>query len=794
MVSIFVFREKILFANRAAAKLTGYDEPELLELSFDQLFEVESLAIEDQTEQILEIVRKDGDSRWARCTTAYVEMDWQPATLLTALDITEQRQAERQLEETEERFHLAQRAARWITWEWYPESDELKSSSFADSLFGMNVQDKVGTGDDFLALVHPEDRDRLRRAIERLLKSDDDLAVEIRCLTPRGDVRWLSESGVAVRNGSGRVERVLGIAHDITEQKITENALFQERDRAFVTLSSIADGVIRTDSRGAIDYLNPVAQRLTGWSLAESYGQASYEVYQVVDEETGKKVLDPIQHCLDEQREVVFLGQRLLIRRDGGQLPIHDSAAPIRDRHGRLTGAILVFRDLTQMRQVEEEMQHLASHDPLTGLVNRREFELLIRDTFATDHGRDSQHALCHLDLDAFKLINDTCGHTAGDQLIRQIASLLKQRIRQRDLLARLGGDEFAILFRNCSADEARQRAQEICNAIHQFRFHWHGRTFSPRVSAGLVPLTSETSGPETLLGAADAACFVAKESGGGRIHVFEPGDTAIAERYGEMQWISRIQKGLDENRFCLWHQSIRPIRDDMPEPPLSELFIRLIDTEGNVVSPGTFIPAAERYGLIAAIDRWVVKSALRFMSNGGMPLGTPDARFAINISGQSLGADGFLDYIINEIEGTGIAPNRVLFEITETSAIANLRKAMRFISILKEMGCLFVLDDFGQGLSSFSYLKNLPLDFIKIDGAFVREMVKDPIQAALVSSIRDIGEVMGLQTIAESVEDAATFEALTTIGVDYVQGYFLDRPHPLPTSSSPPVTSHRNP
>jgi Amt family ammonium transporter len=467
---------------------------------------------------------------------------------------------------------------------------------------------------------------------------------------------------------------------------------------------------------------------------------------------------------------------------------VHDSAAPIRDRQGRLTGAILVFRDLSQMRQVEEEMQHLASHDPLTGLVNRSEFEILVRDTFASDPGRRTRHALCHLDLDAFKLINDTCGHTAGDQLIRQIAGIIKQQIRLQDLLARLGGDEFAILFRDCSAEEARRRTQEICDAIHRFRFHWSGRTFSPRVSAGLVPLTSETSGPETLLGAADAACFVAKEGGGGRLHVFEPGDTSIAERYGEMQWISRIQQGLDENRFCLWRQSIHPIRSEMPQPPLAELFIRLIDSEGDIITPGTFIPAAERYGLIASIDRWVVRSALKAMRNGAMPLGTPDARFAINISGQSLGAEGFLEYIIGEIETTGIAPNRVLFEITETSAIANLRKAMRFISVLKEMGCLFVLDDFGQGLSSFSYLKNLPLDFIKIDGAFVREMVEDPIQAALVASIRDIGRVMGLATIAESVEDAATFEALTEIGVDYVQGFYLDRPQPLTTSSPPPV------
>lgn len=790
--AIFVCREKILFVNRAAVDLTGFSAAELLQMTFDQILAPTLAGTDGVSTDELVIERQDGDQRWIRHSSAYIDMDWQPAALITAIDVTDQHRVRDELEDKQERFEVAQRTARWITWEWHPDTDQLYVSSFADSLFGFDVGDTVRSGEDFLRLLHPEDRDRHRRAIEGLLKSDDDLAVEIRCVTPREETRWLAESGTAVRNDSGRVERVIGIAQDITERKITENALFQEKDRAFVTLSSIADGVIRTDARGAIDYLNPVAQRLTGWTLAEAYGRSSHEVYKVVDEETNKRVLDPIQHCLDEQREVVFLGHRMLVRRDRGRFPIHDSAAPIRDRQGRLTGTILVFRDLTQMRQVEKEMRHLASHDPLTGLVNRREFELLLQDVFLLEDRKQRCHALCQFDLDAFKLVNDTCGHSAGDQLIRQIANVIQRRIRQHDLLARLGGDEFAILFRDCPAEEAERRAHKICESIHKFRFHWHGRTFAPRVSAGLVPLTKEISGPETLLGAADAACYVAKEMGGGRIHVFEPGDTAIAERYGEMQWISRIQRAFDENRFCLWHQSIRPLRQGLPEPPLSELFIRLIDEEGNVITPGAFIPAAERYGLIASIDRWVVQSALELMANGKQPNQVTDGRFAINISGVSLGADGFLDYIIERIEQTGVAPNRILFEITETSAITNLSRAMRFISVLKEMGCLFVLDDFGQGLSSFGYLKSLPLDFLKIDGAFVREMVQDPIQAALVSSIRDIGEVMGLRTIAESVEDAATFEALAKIGVDYVQGYYLHRPQPLTTSSPPPIIANR--
>ena len=631
----------------------------------------------------------------------------------------------------------------------------------------------------------PQDRDRVRRTLGQLLRGEDDLDVELRCRTPRGDRRWIALSCTAVRRQRRRADRVIGVARDVTEQKLTESALFEERDRAFVTLSSITDGVIRTDSRGIVDYLNPVAQRLTGWSLAESYGHTSAEIYLVVDEETEKKVLDPVQHCLHEQREVVFLGHRVLIRRDGTRIPIHDSAAPILDRDGRLTGTVLIFRDLSQMRRVEEEIQHLASHDPLTGLANRREFEHLLAELLIAARGKRVEHALCHLDLDSFKLINDTCGHSAGDQLLQQIAGVLKRTLRPLDLIARVGIDEFAILFRDCSLAEATTHAEAACAAIHRFRFHSDGRTHSPRVSAGLVPINEDPSDPESLLGAADAACYVAKESGGGRLHVFEPGDSAIAERSGQMQWVSRIQRGFDEQRFCLWEQRIQPLEDNGSQSPLSELFIRLVDDEGNIVSPGNFIPAAERYGLIDTIDKWVVKEALHYMADHSLP---ERARFAINISGQSLGADGFLDHIVEQIEETGIDPQRILFEITETSAIANLDRAMRFISVLKTMGCLFVLDDFGQGLSSFGYLKSLPLDFIKIDGAFVREMVEDPIQAALVTSIRDVGQVMGLQTIAESVENEATYNALTDIGVDYVQGYFLDRPKPLTTSSPPPI------
>ena len=794
-VAIFVHRERLLYVNPAAEELTGYSAPEMMGMGFQDLAEPLSVGGNGSTPpsqpegdaELWKLRRKDGEERWIRLTSGYVELDWQPASLVTAFDVTAQEQSAIALHDVQQRLAFAQQAARSVTWEWDPDTDALSTSELIDQLFGLPLHDQISSGSAFLELVHPEDRPDLEAALLRLLKADDEnLSIDIRCLSPRGEVRWLAERAVAMRDADGRAQRIIGVAHDITERKIAESALFQEKERAFVTLASIADGVIRTDARGIIDYLNPVAQKLTGWTLEEAYGRAAEVVYRVVDEETGKKVLDPVHHCLEERREVAFLGQRLLVRRDWSKFPIHDSAAPIRNQEGKVIGSILVFKDLTQVRRVEDEMEHLASHDPLTGLFNRREFERQLRQTLQSRNGRGGRHALCQLDLDAFKLVNETCGHTAGDQLIRKIASVIEERVRQQDVLARLGGDEFGILFRDCSPEEAEQRAKEISEAIHSFRFHWGGRTFTNRVSGGLAPLSASHSGADALLSAADAACFVAKDKGGGSIHIYQPGDREIAERYGEMQWISRLQKALDEDRFRLYHQIIKPLGGSDSEPPLSELFIRLIDEDGKLVYPGAFIPAAERYGLIPTIDRWVLSTALRQLADGRNCALAQNSRFAINLSGLSLGAEGFLDFVVEELDKTRISPERVFFEITETAAIANLPMAMRFISVLKGLGCRFVLDDFGQGLSSFGYLKNLPLDFLKIDGGFVREMVADPIQAALVASIHDIGEVMGLRTIAESVEDEATLEALQQIGVDYVQGYLFQRPRPLTEGKEP--------
>ena len=790
--AIFVYREKFLYVNRACERLCGYSATELAELNFWELIHPDfqefvrnrglaRLRGEDVPARYeFKIVRKGGEERWLDFSAGAIDIDGTPATVGSAFDITERKLAELALVESEERLNLAQRAARSLSWEWDAKTDALEFSEYANELLGFPAYDLVKTGEQFARFIHPADRPRLQRALRRTLKSGTDLSIEIRCVSPQGDVRWLAEKALAVRDEAGWTTRIIGVAHDITERKIAQEALFQEKERALVTLASIADGVIRTDALGAIDYLNPVAEKLTGWQLAESYGRPLGGVYQVVDEESGTPALNPVDRCLQEQRSVVYPGARQLVHRDGGRFSIHDSAAPIRNRHGKLIGAVLVFKDLSQLREVEDEVNHLARHDPTTGLINRREFGARVEAAVESAKSEGTSSALCYLDLDQFKLINDTCGHVAGDQLIQQIASILRARASEKDTVARLGGDEFGILLPDRTTEQARELVEEASREIRAYRFSWQDRIFSVGVSGGLLPITADSQDASELLSAADAACYVAKEGGGNRIHVYQAGDQAVAERYGEMQWISRIHKAFDEDRFQLYHQRIEPLEGDDSAPPMVELLIRLEDESGQIVCPDAFIPAAERYGLISTIDRWVVGKALDRLAMLRTDRPEDSTRFNINISGQSLGEKSFLEFVVQQFRRTEVDPKLIHFEITETSAIADLRHAMQFIATLRSMGCRFVLDDFGKGLSSFSYLKNLPVDYLKIDGEFVRNLTSDPIQEALVGSMHQIAGVMGLKTIAESVENKETLEALRKIGVHFVQGFFLSRPEPL--------------
>ncbi|MBS4096121.1 MAG: EAL domain-containing protein [Sulfuricella sp.] len=568
---------------------------------------------------------------------------------------------------------------------------------------------------------------------------------------------------------------VHALEKDIAERDHIEAELFEEKERAQVTLNSIGDAVITTDVAGNVTFLNPVAENMTGWNNDEAQGKPLEEIFRIINDTTRKTVENPVMRALRENRIVGLANHTVLIRRDGKELHIEDSAAPIRNRDGSILGVILVFNDVSEKYMLSLQLSYQARHDNLTGLVNRSEFELRLAEMIHATGAFNRSHALLYIDLDQFKVINDTCGHSAGDHLLRELSNLLKEKVRGSDTLARLGGDEFGLLLANCPPHKALAIAQEMLETIKAFRFEWEENTFSIGASIGLVEITESSGSAVRLLSAADTACYAAKDSGRNRVQVYQPDDVEMARRHGEMHWVARIARAFEEERFILYHQPIVPLNGAEEEEHF-EILIRLLDENGKITPPNSFIPAAERYNLMRSVDRWVVAHTFNWLVANP----TRNVVCSINLSGQSIGDEQFLHYLFNQFKGTGVAPQRVCFEITETAAIANLGKATDFIGELKAIGCRFSLDDFGSGLSSFSYLKNLPVDYLKIDGIFVKDMAHVGVDYAMVEAINNVGHVMGIKTIAEYVENDAILEKLRAIGVDYAQGFGIAMPAPL--------------
>ncbi|MEG3869258.1 EAL domain-containing protein [Microcoleus sp. Z1_B2] len=566
---------------------------------------------------------------------------------------------------------------------------------------------------------------------------------------------------------------------EIEERQRLEESLFAEKELAQVTLQSIGDGVITTDAQGNVRYFNPIAERLTGWKNHEVQGVHFSTVFLIVDQVTRETVENPINKALLEERIVTLASNTILIAHDGTEYPIADSAAPIRDRQGQIIGAVMVFHDVTESRYLTRQLSWEENHDALTGLINRRRFEQHLVDAIASVKHSNHQHALCYLDLDQFKVVNDTVGHIAGDELLRQITALIQQGVRAHDMLARLGGDEFGILLTQCSLSQATQIAENLKNLVHQFRFIWNGQTFIIGVSIGVVAIDQTSQNLMELLGAADAACYAAKARGRNCVHIYSLDDSELIKQRGERQLISKITQALETNRFCLYYQKIVSITSK-PLVEHYEILLRMLDENGKIVSPNEFIPAAERYGLITEIDCWVIETL--FSNYHKLPEKDvlTQGLYTINLSGASISNNQFMRFLIEQFSRYKVPPQTIGFEITETAAIANFEQARYFMGELKKIGCCFALDDFGSGLSSFAYLMNLPVDYLKIDGAFVKNISHNLISQALVEGFNGIAHAMNLETIAEFVEDETILEKLREIGVDYAQGYGIARPVPI--------------
>jgi len=689
-------------------------------------------------------------------------------------------EAEEALKLSQERFNLAVTGSNDGLWDWDIDTSEVYYSPRFKQLLGLRDIEMENTMQALMSRLHEDDRSATEAAFEAHLMKSAPFDIEVRLQTKAGDFRWFRSRGQSIRDADGRAKRMAGAITDITDRRLAAAELFAEKERAQVTLASIADGVITTDDDGWVEYLNPVAEDLTGWTADSARGLPLQAIFRMVHETTRQPAPSPIEMVLREERNVETAATMLLLRNDGTEIPIVQSAAPIRARSGEITGVVLVLHDVSRERQYAAKLSYQASHDALTGLINRTEFEQRLSLALKSSAQIGRHHAVMYLDLDQFKVVNDTSGHAAGDQLMRQVSAVLQRRLREGDTLARLGGDEFGVLLENCSSENALRIADELRQTVIEFHFAWENRSFTIGVSIGVVNVEDGLFTIADVLSAADAACYMAKEKGRNRVQVYHREDSELSMRHGEMEWVGRLQKALDEDRFVLYSQDIVAL-GGANKGSHCELLIRMLDEKGEIVPPMAFIPAAERYGLMPSIDRWVIRNALAIIAREQADLrGEALDVYAINLSGASIADDRFLEFVREQFTRFGVRYQSICFEITETAAIARLDKAAYFIQELRALGCRFSLDDFGAGMSSFAYLKHLPVDYLKIAGGFVKDMADDPIDRAMVEAINNVGHVMGKQTIAEFADGERIIAALRQIGVDYAQGYGVAKPRPF--------------
>lgn len=620
--------------------------------------------------------------------------------------------------------------------------------------------------------IYPKEMGHFSRIAAEIRENEQRYTREMTCQTRSGATIPVEISASTIQIGERAL--ILAIARDITERKRAESALRASEERHRVLYDDIPSMYFTVGAKGTILSVSRFGAQQLGYTRKELVGTSIIDLFHDQDKETAKQMLEK---TLSEPNRLHRWEIRK-VRKHGTMLWVQETARVVKGADGQST-LLIVCEDITEARQLSEELSYQASHDVLTRLVNRREFEHRLMRTLQSARKGKNKHALCYLDLDQFKVINDTCGHVAGDELLRQLGEVLRGKVRQRDTLARLGGDEFGVLMEHCSLTQASRVANALQKAIQEFRFVWKDKRFSIGVSIGLVPIDEASEDVESVLRMADEACYAAKDAGRNRTHIYHKADTDLARRRGEMQWVSRINRALDEDRFHLVFQPIAPIVTADDDGDHYELLLRMEGDEGRLVPPGAFLPAAERYNLSTKVDSWVVAKALEWLTSNPKHLASL-AMCSINLSGHSLREDTFLEFVVRQFNKTKIPPEKICFEVTETAAIANLSSATRFIKALKELGCLFALDDFGSGLSSFAYLKNLPVTFLKIDGSFVKNIVEDPIDFVIVNSINEIGRVMGKKTIAEFVENESILQMLREIGIDYAQGYYIGRPRLL--------------
>ncbi len=650
----------------------------------------------------------------------------------------------------------------------------LLANESAGSLIGLDSAQLVGR--EVADLVKPAYRALFRNTMAKHLAGEKvPRHLEIQLING-------NESGLWVETQSSNIEfhgrpAILTVARDVSHRKSLEVSLSRSKRQAQYTLESIAEGVITTDNEGRVDYMNLAAESLIGANRDDATGHRVGELFTLVDDADRRPLGDPVDRCLTMRRRVNMGRHAVMVTADGEQEhSVEITASPIRGPGSSISGTVVVFHDVGELRGLTRQMSYQATHDALTGLINRHEFERHLDEAMDAAHTEEAVHMLFYMDLDRFKAVNDSCGHMAGDNMLREVASLIKDQVRDSDFVGRLGGDEFGALLIGCPIDKARQIASDICNAIADYRFVWKDKIFNIGISIGLVEISHVSGSLQDVMSAADSACYVAKQQGRGKVHVYSARDEAIARERGDIQWLRRLQTALHEDQFELAIQPIIAMSGGVESGPAAEVLIRLPDGRGRAANTAEFLRPAERYQLMPQIDRWVVQAALTAISGGEIKL-TSGRSCALNLSGQTLGDESFLGFVVEALDHTGVSPSSICFEVTESAILSNVQQAQRFIEVLHGIGCEFSLDDFGSGLGSFSSLKHLPIDYLKIDGTYTQNLQSDEVNQEMVAAMIKLARTMQFRIVAEQVEHQADFDWLRDSGVDFVQGNFIESP-----------------
>ena len=656
-------------------------------------------------------------------------------------------------------------------------TDDAGSCTYANArwqeIFGLTQEESRGPG--WTVGIHPEDRSAVFAEWQRAVAAEVEFDMQFRVRHPDGTVRFVRSRARGVNGAAGSVVAFVGSLEDVTDRRRIESELARQAELLRVTLNSIGDAVITTDAAGAVLWLNPAAERLTGWPSDEAQGHPVLEVFALLDAETRMPAPDPVAACLAAGGPAAKAQTTALVARDGTERGIEESVAPILSDEGLVLGAVVVFHDVTERRRLSAEVHHRATHDALTGLINRAEFEAHLLQTLAQAHEDGAAHALLAIDLDQFKPVNDACGHAAGDLLLQQVSKLLSTTVRAHDTVARLGGDEFAIILEHCTVAQGQGVAQKICDRMGDHQFLHEGRHFRVGASIGVVPLDNRWASAAPILQAADTACYAAKEAGRNRVHVWLDDEAGARTRRGNVQWHARIEHALDHGGFALYAQEVRPLAA-ASGGRRAEAFLRLIDADGTLVAPRAFLPAAERARLGPRVDRWVTEQVIRWL--GALPSLEAVESIGVNLCSQSMTDPPFQTWLAEALQAAGPAVStRIFLEIGESAAVANLADVAPFVAAVRTLGARVALDDFGAGPAAFAYLETMPVDAFKIDGSFTRALATSPLQAAAIRCFVDVARIVGVETVAKLVEDQPTLDQLRALGVDHAQGFLIQRP-----------------